>query len=770
MKNIFISYSRHDRTLAERLARDLQDAGLNVWIDFRRIRTGEQWREAIFEGVDQSDIMIVCLSPAAVDSEWVRREILMGFSHNKLVLPIMLEDAFTVMQQFDETKQLLDLQITHFEGRYEQAFQELLTALPGIVSTPDIDPADIPNPFKGLEAFQQTDAAIFFGREDLTAKLLDKLAANKRFIAIVGPSGSGKSSLVRAGLIPKIRDGKLTASEKWRLVIFTPGHRPTEALATRLLPVMGSDRLVPEIVQILESGPNTLHQLIEGILADEDQHGRVVLVIDQFEEVFTRASQPEAQRFLDLIHTAATIDGGRTILILTMRADFFDRLTAYPALAALVESETMVIVTDMTPDHLRESIEGPAAAVGLIYDQGLSDRILEDVRQQPGSLPLLQYALKALYERRVGRQLTFESYEAIGGVQRALAEHADSIFNQLSSAQQDLMQRVLLRLVEVSETGEATRRKVTRDELTFREVSYDDVNEIIDLMTAPESRLLIASRDIPMTTDDDSDMEPTTWLEISHEALIHKWAHFKAWIDEHEDQLKSGSEFLKAATDWQRAIPSQQPDFLLRGARLKRAVSWLDNADANALQHQFIETSQQAETELIDRTRRRERHLMQGRFGLVLAIALIAMLGLLISWSQGVSEHDTAATFEAQANIRATSEAQLQSELHAIQYTQSLLYADLSRQTLTNGSLDTALLLALESMKNYPDVWTISGQNALIDVLNELAQNDSTLNIENIRDDVDGLLTEARSRVIRVFTPEERERFFLPPLDPTPEP
>lgn len=770
MKNIFISYSRHDRTLAERLARDLHDAGLNVWIDFRRIRTGEQWREAIFEGIDQSDIMVVCLSPSAVESEWVRREILMAFSHDKLVLPIMLQDTFARMENFDETKQLLDLQITLFENRYEQGFQELLTALPGILPTTDIDPADIPNPFKGLEAFQQTDDAIFFGREDLTAKLLDKLNADKRFLAVVGASGSGKSSLVRAGLIPKIRDGQLTASEKWPLIIFTPGHRPTEALATRLLPVMGSDRLVPEIVNILQSGPNTLHQLVEGILADEDKNGRVVIVIDQFEEVFTRASQIEAQRFLDLIQTAATTEDGRTIIILTMRADFFDRLTTYPELAELFEGENIVIVTDMTADHLRQSIEGPAAAVGLVYDQGLTDRILDDVRQQPGSLPLLQYALKALYERRDGRQLTSAAYESIGGVRRALAEHADSIFNKLSSAQQDLMQRVLLRLVEVSDTGEATRRKASRPELTFREVSQEAISEIIDVMTASESRLLVASRDIQTVGDDDPDAEPTTWLEISHEALLREWGQLKSWIADHEEELRSGGEFLKAATDWQRAISTQQPDFLLRGARLERAVTWLENADANTLQREFIETSQKVETKQQERTRKRERHLLQGRIGLVLAIALVSLLGFLIAWSQGISEGNSAATFEVQANSLATSQAELTNELQLVQRTQSLFYADLSQQALARESPETALLLALESMKNYPDVWTEEGKTALINVLLAFNPDDSTLAVENSEIDIDLLLEQAQSLAIRDFTPQERERFFLPPLDPTPEP
>ncbi len=767
MKNVFISYSRQDRTFAERLARDLQDAGLNVWIDFRRIKAGEQWREAIFEGINQSDMVIVCLSPAAVESDWVRREILMAFGNNKVMLPITVEDAFALMEDYDETKQLLELQITRFEGRYEEGLKELLAALTDKISTQNttLDPADIPNPFKGLEAFQQTDAALFFGREDLTTKLLDKLAQGKRFLAVVGASGSGKSSLVRAGLIPKIRDGALPSSEKWRIVIFTPSYRPTEAMATRLMPIIGGERLVPEIVEILEKSTNSLHQLVEGILGGEDEDERVVLVIDQFEEVFTRASAIEANRFLKLIQTAIALDGGRTIVVLTLRADFFDRLSAYPELAALFEGENMVIVAEMTADNLRKTIEGPATAVGLVYEQGLPDRILEDVRQQPGSLPLLQYALGALFERRQGRQLTFAAYKTIGGVQRALADHADSIFDQLSSAQQDLMRRVLLQLVEVSDTGKATRRKVDQTAIAFREVSETAIREIIDMMAAPDSRLVIVSRDIGAAHDNDPEIEPTTWLEISHEALLREWGRLKKWIAEEEETLRFGGEFLKVATDWQRAISSQQPDFLLRGARLDRATKWLENADANALQREFIEISRRVETEQQEHTRERERHLMQGRFGLVLAIALVALLGLLMSWSQTLSERDSVSTFESLANERATSQFVAEQNLEDAQRINSMFYAELSRQELENESAQTALLLALESMKHYPDVWTVEGRDSLVNALAFVIGDETNFDRERYENDIELLLQEAQSQITRDFTPEERRQFFLPPLE-----
>jgi hypothetical protein len=196
----------------------------------------------------------------------------------------------------------------------------------------------------------------------------------------------------------------------------------------------------------------------------------------------------------------------------------------------------MVIVTDDAPLCCAPS--GPAKAVGLVYDDGLAERILDEVRRQPGSLPLLQYALKELYLRREGNRLTTKAYEEIGGVQRALARHAEDIYTQLNAAQQAIMRRILLRLVEVSETGEATRRKVDRKELTFRDVPDEAVQELIDLMTSAESRLLIASRQIK-TRDDLT--APEVWIEVGHEALIHEWERFTGWVAEDKETLRYGT-------------------------------------------------------------------------------------------------------------------------------------------------------------------------------------------------------------------------------------
>jgi WD40 repeat protein len=717
-QQVFISYAHDDKTFAERLARDLGDAGLDVWIDFRRIQGGELWRDEIFKGIAASDVVVICLSPASVESEWVRREILMARSQHKRVVPVMTTQCYHLLDSYDETRWLSDIQIIDFEREaYAQVFPRLLAALPGVgVAVPDdVDPAAIPCPFKGLEAFQQADAHLFFGREDLVAKMLDRLGngGDDRFLAVVGASGSGKSSVVRAGLIPALRAGQLAGSDGWPIVIFTPGPRPTEALATRLLPVLGGSRLLPEVVNILEQGPDTLHQLTEGVLADAPPTARLLLVVDQFEETFTRASAREAAPFLDLLRTTATLDAGRTLVVLTMRADFFDRLSGYPDLAELFEQENLVITTDMTPENLRRCIEGPAEAVGLVYDDSLPERILEDVRQQPGSLPLLEFALKELYERRDGRRLTLTAYEKIGGVRRALAQHAEGTFQAQDPVHRDIMRRVLLRMVEVSETGEATRLKVDRADLTFRGVPDEAVEGVIHTLTAPETRLLVATRDI----NPSAEQVAATQLEISHEALVREWERFTSWVAEDEEGLRYGGELLKAASEWERA--KQHTDFLLHGARVDRALLWLETADANNLQRAYIQAS-------ITEHERQRRQVANRLRAIAAGLAFFLVVALLLSlWAfdeQGKAEN-AAARAENQAAIAVAAQATSEANRNEAWNSQALFLADLSRQELEAGSPHNALLLALESLTHYSEgIYHGESSRALYDALSSPVQ------------------------------------------------
>lgn len=724
MNRVFISYSRRNRNFAERLARDLSDAGMDVWVDWRQIHAGEFWQEEIFRGIERADILIACLSPDAVKSEWCQREINIAYERGKVILPVMVIEAFQELSQTEPLKWMLNRHWIHFEGRYQEAFQELLESLPGkraVGAYDHIDVSKIPNPFKGLEAFQQTDAQFFFGREKLIEKSLDRLRQNRpvRFLGVVGASGSGKSSLVRAGVIPALRRGDaLPGSDEWRVVIFTPGETPVDALAQRLSPLV-EHRETDAIANMLHQKIESIDALIEEALGVPPggrpplagkgaavaeptvtmapPTARLLLVVDQFEEVFTRAGENERALFLKIMERIATVPGGRGIVLITMRADFFDRVGRYPELAELFEQENMVIVTDMTAPELLRSIEGPAKAVGLVYDEGLPQRILDDVRRQPGSLPLLQYALKALYERREGNRLTTAAYEAIGGVRRALATHAENIYVRLNSAQQAIMRRVLLRLIEISETGEVTRRRVARSDLNFRDVPDEAVQDVIDLLTSAESRLLIASREIKASSDETA---PTIWIDVSHEALIREWDRFTGWVADNVENLRLGSEILQSANDWQQS--NRDMAYLLTGNRLARAEIWLDSADATALQREFIQASvEEAERREQLRQQQIERELtLQQKaanrlryFVAVLVIALIVAAGLtlfaLASLQQAnASEQRAQDALVVADNARSTAVANAEEA-------RSLALAASANRALADNDAEGAVMLAV---------------------------------------------------------------------------
>lgn len=704
MKRVFVSYSRRNRNFAERLARDLSDAGLDVWIDFRQIHGGEVWRDEIRRGIERSEMMIVCLSPEAVKSEWVQFEVNSARNLGKLVIPVMVTSAQAELRSTPALSWLDDVQFISFDGRYEEAFPQLLTALPGTRAVSPFDeiaPENIPNPFKGLEAFQQTDARFFFGREALVRKAVNNLRedVNIRFLAVMGASGGGKSSLVRAGIIPVLRTGAIPGSEAWRVLIFTPGSNPINALATRLAPLVspmaGQEGDSDTLESSLRASDRSLHDISEQILANAPANARLLLVIDQFEEAFARASEAQRDPFIKLIHVAATYPEGRTQLLITMRADFFDRISRYPELAELFEQENILIVTEMTVANLLRTIEGPAQAVGLVYEDGLAQRILDDVRRQPGSLPLLQYALKILYEKRDGRRLTHAAYDAIGGVDRALARHAEEIYSGLQPSQQDIMQRLMLRLVEVGESGDATRRRVDRQDLNFENVSTEAVQEVIDLLTAPESRLLIASREI--RTSGDASEAPITWIEVSHEALIREWDQLKGWIAENAEGLRYGSELLKAASDWNAA--NRDSAYLLTGTRLVRAEEWLLDADANALQRAFIQASveQRSRVEATEREQAERELALQRRaaerlraFVLVLLISLVVAIGLIFF---ALNERTRAET-----NAQIAEENAERAEANAAQASSFALSANADRALADNNG-DLALGLAVEALR-----------------------------------------------------------------------
>jgi len=454
-------------------------------------------------------------------------------------------------------------------------------------------PASTVCPYRGLQTFDEADSAFFVGREDEVALLVESLKTT-RFLAVLGPSGSGKSSLVRAGLIPALRRDNApegtgeteTGETEWETHVLTPGARPLSALAGVLARVGPRGGVDPRMtLRALRGDPGALGAAVAGALADRAPGARLALVVDQGEELFTVCRDDgERAAFLTALLAAADSPGGRCVVILAMRADFYHRCADYPALAARVAAR-QYLVSPLGIEGVRRAIVEPARRVGLTVEDGLVDTILSDydVARQAGALPLLELALLEVWERRQGDMLTLEAYRAGGGVQGAIAGRAETVYEAFTPAEQATARRILLRLTQPGENAEDTRRRVALDELVTRDAERAAVVEVAQALV--DARLL-ATR---ATGEDETD--GADWIEVSHEALIRGWPRLRSWIDDDRAGLLIHRALTKAAREWERL--ERDEGALYRGARLTTAREWAEGRDdaLNAGEHAFLTAS-----------------------------------------------------------------------------------------------------------------------------------------------------------------------------------
>jgi len=424
---------------------------------------------------------------------------------------------------------------------------------------------DVRCPFPGLRAFQAELRAFFFGREQLVGQLQKRLG-EQPFLAVVGPSGSGKSSLVFAGLLPALQ----ARAPELQLVTLTPGDHPRAALAAALAP-LGAE-------------------------------AQAVLVIDQFEEAFTLCTDGEERKgfFEELLRLPS-----RMPTVITMRADFFDELAPYARLREAVQAQ-QELVTPLSPEELRRVIELQAAAVGLRFEADLSGQILDDVRDEPGAMPLLQHALQELWQRRRGRWLRSLEYRAIGGIQQAIAFTADAIYARSAPSEQERLRAIFVRLTRL-DREEAEQRRDTRQRVVFSELvpaSADPapVRALVDRLA--DARLLVTG------------ISPTgqEMVEVAHEALIRGWPRLRIWLIEDRGALLLREAIGQAARDWEQA--GHDEGYLLRGGRLGEALALGERPRfaLNDPERRFVDAGAAlGQREAAEREQARQRELDQAR-------------------------------------------------------------------------------------------------------------------------------------------------------------
>ncbi|GAA0379562.1 hypothetical protein Acor_00980 [Acrocarpospora corrugata] len=518
-------------------------------------------------------------------------------------------------------------------------------------------PPDVAQPpFQGLRAFSPEQEGWFFGRALLVGRLLDRID-RLPLVSVLGASGSGKSSLLRAGLL-----GQAGRDPRWQTMLLTPGEHPLEALAGQVAKLADLD--AARLREDLAQNPAQLDVSVRNALAGGPPETRALLVVDQFEEVFTLCASPgERDLFIRALLDAALGEERRTTVVLGVRADFLAHLSQYgPLLHALEDEATLLVGPPALPD-LRDMIVRPAARAGLTVDADLLATLLTDTGSEPGSLPLLSHALLETWRNRTGATLTLAAYQAGGGVRGAIAQTAEREYDRLDQTGRRVARRIFVRLTALGEGTEDTRRPVNRAELDGL-AGPETVDRVLDALTA--ARLIVR--------DDGR-------VEVAHEALIRAWPRLHRWLTDHRADLLTHRRLTDDAHAWEEL--GRDPGALHRGLRLLTAASWAEEnpQELNERETAFLAAGLAlADTE--HRTaRRRARQLKRLAAGLTVMLVLAVAGGV--------------------AAVRQGAEARRQRLIES-----SHQLALTARQLLASDP-DRAGLLAIEARRLNPDAQTL---------------------------------------------------------------
>ena len=557
--DVFLSYHWHDQVSVLALAEKLRAQQLNVFLDRLYLTPGQPWLQLLEQALASCGAVAVCVGQGEMGS-WQQREKNLALDRQTQekgfpVIPVLLPGAEPPLGFLNQNTWVdfraglsdeLSLQLLAAAIRGEPPAALLLKRQRETLATIC--------PYRGLQYFREEDAAFFFGRELAIAELYQAVQ-QRPFIALVGPSGSGKSSVVRAGLVPKLR--KETQSP-WEIVTMVPGGRPFRHLASALLPLLETDlREVDRLDEIgklalkLQEGTIELCDVISRILAKQLGTRRLLLFVDQWEELYTHGRKDgkiaqDSMAFIDQLLQATT--ASPLNVVLTLRADFMGDALGYRLLADRLQGG-QVNLGPMNAEELQQAVTQPAALLQTGFESGLAERIIKAVDNQPGHLPLVEFVLQRLWEAKPGAMLRHQDYEAMGELEGAIAYTADKVYQNLPAAEQPQVEKIFLQLVQVSETAPPTRRRALWSE--WDEASKQIVRRLAD------ARLLVTTENT---------------VEVAHEALIHHWRTLQEWLDNHKEFLLWRKRLQEAMEAWDKA--KRDGAALLSGARLKEAERW----------------------------------------------------------------------------------------------------------------------------------------------------------------------------------------------------
>ncbi|MGP1371689.1 MAG: nSTAND1 domain-containing NTPase [Almyronema sp.] len=587
-------------------------------------------------------------------------------------------------------------------------------------------------PYQGLAAFTERHGDFFFGREELTAQLLQSVE-RQRFCAVVGASSSGKTSLLRAGLVHQLQAGKLSGSHQWQIKYLTPTDSPLTSLATAFIDpdAIGLARAeqLRQALGFLEAGGHGLNQLVQASFAPPQSSSQTVvqkqtrlqtatkpqllLIVDQLEEIFSQCrDEVQRQKFFDCILQALQEPETRLRVVVALRGDYKDALNLYPTLSVLMR-QSLLTVTALSYEKIKSIIIEPAKKLKIQYDPNLLYSILLDVVGAPGELPLLQLTLAELWHRQIANasqptsQLTLEAYAELGGVREILSQRATAVYESLSAAEQQAAQRIFLCLCELGEGTEDSRRRIQKSELINHEFSAELIEQTLEkLVTAKLVVVNSTQQSSPMgrqteswlsqSASVDAALVTVDTVDIVHESLIRSWSLLRNWLQAKREILRQQRRLEAAAQEWQQQGQPLALDYLLSKNRLTEAELFWQNhpTEPSALAQQYLKQSRQV---------RRRTYLRVGLLGFLLpcvvSTGLVWLLNSHQSTQETVSAGQTGEIAEMQRRAKSTPTA---TALSPTQPLQSTAIASAPATQPTAAELSTVLQVSQAQTANQP--------------------------------------------------------------------
>jgi WD40 repeat protein/energy-coupling factor transporter ATP-binding protein EcfA2 len=626
--DVFLSYSRSDEGAARVVDSSLRSHGLKTFFDRRELSPGLRWIVALEEAIARSASAAILVGRAGIGNtqQYERELALVRQSQDRdfPVIPVLLPGCQEAPAGFLQLVTWIDLRGETEVQSEAVALRSLVAAISGKTS----DSAEVKAsicPYMGLESFREEDAAFFCGRDAATRELVAKVGKHS-FVAVVGRSGSGKSSLVYAGLVPALR--RQRATRLWDVVALRPGASPLRSLAACFgqAPAgagpAATDRFFEGEVAAMREGDTSIlaRVIVDRLDLAAERPDCLLIYVDQWEELYAMApdaEQPEARtrhaldtdRFIALLLTAASGMQGRVHVVIAVRADFYGRMITHPDVSAMLPRQ-QVNLGPMSRDELSAAIEMPAEQMGLRFaPPDLVDQILDDVGADEGMLPLLQYALKETWRRRQGELLTADGYASAGRVQGAIQKTAERTYDSLTDTEKEAARRLFLRLVTPGEGQEDTRARSTiPDDPVLRRIVNKFADRRARLLITGSEALPVHVSSAPTLRDAASDVvrsatdgvRPT--VEVAHEALIRTWPTLRSWLDASRDKLRARSAILQQKREWE--FNGQREDLLLqRGFQLERGRALLADPGDVAIDdlQPYIMASIRDEKQRVDR-------------------------------------------------------------------------------------------------------------------------------------------------------------------------